>query len=332
MPEPATPEPTAPEPTVRDVQHTIDIAAPPQAVYGLLADATRWPAVFPPTVHVEREPLPEDRERLRIWALAGTEVRAWTSERHLPSGRLHITFRQTASAPPVALMSGSWDITALPDGGSRVVLGHRFAAVDDDPDQLRWIEETTDRNSTSELASLRGIAERLAAEGGAALDDLLFSFEDSVTIQAPAEQVYDFLYQADLWPERLPHVARVQLDQGRSGEQRLEMDTTSPDGSAHTTVSFRIGLAPHTLAYKQTVLPQAFTAHTGRWTLTPADGGGTVATSRHTVRLDPVHVLALPGVHSLEQGRTVVRAALGGNSLTTLNRARETLEGVPAHG
>ncbi|MFC1437676.1 aromatase/cyclase [Streptacidiphilus sp. N1-10] len=323
------------EHVLRNVQHAVDIAAPPQVVHGLLADAVRWPAVFPPTVHVEREPLGEDRELLRIWALAGGEVRAWTSQRRLLKQRLHITFRQTVSAPPVASMSGSWDITPLSDGGSRVILSHRFAAIDDDPEQLRWIEETTDRNSTSELASLRGIAEGLVSDPGTdagtdPLDRLLFSFEDSVLIQAPPEEVHDFLYRADLWPQRLPHVARVRLTEDRPGEQLLEMDTVSPDGSPHTTVSVRIGLAPHTLAYKQTVLPPAFAAHSGRWTLAPDGDGGTRATSRHTVRLDPVHILALPGVETLEQGREAVRTALGTNSLTTLNRAKELLEGAGA--
>ncbi|MFC8454498.1 aromatase/cyclase [Kitasatospora sp. NPDC057223] len=311
-------------PVIRDVRHTIDIAAQPRLVHRLLADAVQWPELFPPTVHVERTALDGGREQLRIWALAGEEVRAWTSERRILPAELAIDFVQQQSAAPVAAMSGRWEIGELPDGGSRVVLTHRFSAVGDDPASLAWIEEATDRNSGTELAALRSAAER-HREGSA----LRHSFEDSVVIRASAQEIYDYLYRADLWPQRLPHVARVELTESRPGRQLLEMDTRSPDGSAHTTRSVRIGLTPHTLVYKQTLLPAAFTAHTGRWTLAPEPGAGpgaTRATSHHTVVLDPEQILGLPGVDSLQQGHDVVRHALGTNSLTTLRAAKAHLE------
>lgn len=318
-------------PTVRDTRHTVDIDAPPDLVYGLLADATRWPQLFPPTVHVVREDAGPHRERLHIWALAGDRLKAWTSRRELPAGRRRITFRQEVSAPPVAGMEGSWDVTARP-GGSRVVLGHRFTAVADDPAALEWIEEATDRNSTSELASLRALAEQAA--DGERQAELLLSFADSVVIGAPPRDVHAFLDRADLWPERLAHVARVVLTEEEPGRQLLEMDTRAPDGTTHTTRSFRVSLSPHTLAYKQTTLPAALTVHAGRWDLAPEGDGGarTRATSHHTVRLHPEHALALPGVRTLADARAAVRAAIGGNSVATLRAAKQQLESAPLAG
>ncbi|WP_131767556.1 aromatase/cyclase [Candidatus Protofrankia californiensis] len=314
-------------PTVRNTLHTVDVDAPPELVYGLLADATQWPHLFPPTVHVIREDAGPQRERLRIWALADGRLKSWTSLRELPAGQLHIAFRQEVSAPPVGSMAGSWEITARAGGGSRIVLGHRFTAVADDPDGLRWIEEATDRNSTSELASLRAIAEEVA--DGTRHGELLLSFEDSVLVQAPPQVVHDFLDRADLWPQRLAHVARVALTEDEPGQQVLEMDTRAPDGTTHTTRSFRVSLAPHTLAYKQTTLPDALTVHTGRWVLDPYAEGDvthTRATSRHTVRLHPERAIALPGVRTLADARAAVRAAIGGNSLATLRTAKQHLE------
>ena len=37
-----------------DVRHAVTVEASPQTVYGILAEATRWPETFRPTVHVEQ--------------------------------------------------------------------------------------------------------------------------------------------------------------------------------------------------------------------------------------------------------------------------------------
>ena len=72
---------------------------------------------------------------------------------------------------------------------------------------------------------------------------LLISFEDTVRIDGSAKDVYDFLNEAHLWTERLPHVARVSSDRGVPGLQVLEMDTRTKDGSiAHHEV--RAGVLP----------------------------------------------------------------------------------------
>ena len=312
----------------REVEHTVEIAAEPEAVHRLLADAVAWPHLFPPTVHVEREDLGSGRERLHIWALAGEDVRAWTSQRQVCGEELEIAFRQEVSAAPVASMSGVWRVRARPEGGSRVVLSHAFRAVADDPAGLDWIEQATDRNSRSELESLRTLAEGLGER-----DQVLFTFADEVLVEAPPEPVYDFLYRADLWPRRLPHVARVDLAEPADRQQVLEMDTLSTEGVRHTTRSVRIGRPPRLLVYKQTATPAALAAHTGRWILQDGPRPGTTrAISEHTVRLDPDKALGLPGVGSLAEARDAVRRALGANSTITLELAREYAEGMKTAG
>ncbi|MFE2413350.1 aromatase/cyclase [Kitasatospora sp. NPDC059408] len=301
-------------------RHTINVAAEPSAVYGLIARAEDWPHVFPPTVHVERLAVEGESERLRLWAFANGEVRSWTSRRDLDRRTLRVRFRQEVSSAPVASMGGEWIIESAP-GGSSVTLLHDFSVVDDDPSAREWVARAVDTNSDSELAALKAAAESLAAEPGA-----LLSFADHVDVAGAREEVYDFLWRADLWSERLPHVSRLVLTEPGEGLQAVEMDTRTADGSVHTTKSVRVGFGPQRLVYKQTQVPPLMSAHTGRWTVEPSEHG-VRATSHHTVVLRPDRVRDLLGPDAtLDTARRLVRDALGRNSTATLELAKASAE------
>ena len=310
---------------MNDVQHTIAVTAPPETVYALLADATAWPVHFRPTVHVDR--LDEDGpdERLRIWAVAGDRVKSWTSHRHRDPEGLRIAFRQEVSQPPVAAMSGAWVLRGLPDGGTEVVLEHSYRAVGDDPHDLAWIAEVTDRNSRAELANLKALAEQ-----GADRSDLMLTFDDTIVVDGRISDVYDFLYRARTWPDRLPHVARMDLTEDEPGVQIMEMDTITADGAMHTTKSVRVCFADERIVYKQIVVPSLMTAHTGEWRVTPGTGGVEV-TSRHTVAIRPEAVAGVLGEGAtVTDARAFVRTALSGNSRITLEHAKAYAEGTTA--
>ncbi|MGY6026913.1 aromatase/cyclase [Streptomyces spinosirectus] len=310
---------------MNDVQHTIAVAAAPQTVYDLLADATAWPVHFRPTVHVER--LEEDGadERIRIWAVAGDEIKSWTSHRRRDPGSLRIDFRQEVSQPPIAAMSGAWVLRGLDDGVTEVVLEHSYRAVGDDPQHLAWIAEVTDRNSRAELANLKELAEQAADRS-----ELVLTFEDTVVVDGRISDVYDFLYRAQQWPDRLPHVARMDLTEDEPGVQIMEMDTITADGAMHTTKSVRVCFADERIVYKQIVVPPLMTAHTGEWRVT-AVRGGTAVTSQHTVAIRPE---AVPGIlgegATVAEAREFARTALSGNSRITLEHAKAYAEGTTA--
>ncbi|WP_448701673.1 helix-turn-helix domain-containing protein, partial [Streptomyces avidinii] len=63
--------PGMPSQRVRTSEHTARIAAPAGVVYGLIADAVRWPLLLPTPVHVERIDFDGVHERLRLWDLDG---------------------------------------------------------------------------------------------------------------------------------------------------------------------------------------------------------------------------------------------------------------------
>ncbi|SFW78434.1 aromatase/cyclase [Amycolatopsis australiensis] len=304
----------------REVAHEITIGAPASEVYRLVAEVRNWPRIFPPTIHVDRLEHDGTEERIRIWATANGRPKNWTSRRFLDPGALRVEFRQEVSAPPVAEMGGTWIIEPLARETAKVTLLHHYRAVDDDPGSLAWIDEAVDRNSRSELAALKTGAEQDSGAG------LAVSFEDSVRIDGSAEDVYDFLDEADRWRERLPHVARVELTEESPGVQTLEMDTRTKDGATHTTKSVRVCFPHREIVYKQITLPALMSVHTGYWRLWETDQGVT-AVSQHTVVIDPGSIPAVLGPEAgVEEAKKFVRNALGGNSLATLGHAKAYAE------
>ncbi|MEV0373403.1 aromatase/cyclase [Streptomyces sp. NPDC050636] len=310
-----------PQSGLREVEHEITVSAPATAVYRLLAEVQNWPRIFPPTIYVDHVERTENTERIRIWATANGEAKNWTSRRTLDPEALRIDFRQEVSTPPVASMGGAWITEPLSDTTSRVRLLHDYRAIDDDPASLEWIERAVDNNSRSELAALKTNVELAHAS-----EELTFSFEDTVHIAGSAKDVYDFINEANLWSQRLPHVATVRLEEDTPGLQSLEMDTRAKDGSTHTTKSYRVCLPHERIAYKQVTLPALMTLHTGYWTF--EENEGTVAaSSQHTVVLNTGNIARILGADaSVADAKEYVRTALSTNSRATLGHAKDYAE------
>jgi aromatase len=310
------------EPKYHQVEHEITVRAPAAEVYRLLAEVENWPRLFPPSVYVEQTETDGVEERIRIWATANGEAKSWASLRKLDPEALRIEFRQEVSAPPVAEMSGTWVIEPRGERETRLRLLHSYRAIDDDPEGLRWIDDAVERNSRSELGALKSNLEVAAQDGERSL-----SFEDTVRINGPAKEVYDFLNEAQRWTERLPHVAQVRLTEDSPGLQNLAMETLTKDGSAHTTESVRVCFPHRKIAYKQTTLPPLMTLHTGYWLLEEGQDGVTTATSQHTVVINTENITRILGPDAgLPEARSFVRNALGGNSRATLGYAKDYAE------
>lgn len=288
-----------------------------EAVYRLIAEVENWPRIFPPTIHVEYVERGDREERIRIWATANGEVRNWTSRRVLDPAARRIEFRQEVSPAPIASMGGAWVIEPRGPGECRLRLLHDYRAIDDDPADLAGIAKAVDTNSRSELAALKTNLEAVAKT-----EELTFSFEDSVRVEGSVKDVYDFVNEAQRWAERLPHVASVRLDEQEPGLQTLEMETRTKDGNTHTTKSYRVCFAPNKIAYKQVTLPALLALHTGYWTF-QEDGSGVVATSQHTVVLDPDNIAADAEIANVKK---LVQEALSTNSTATLGYAKAHAE------
>ena len=306
---------------LREVEHEVTVSAPAADVYRLIADVANWPRIFPPTIYVDHVERGEREERIRIWATANGEAKNWTSRRTLDPDALRIEFRQEVSTAPVATMGGTWIIEPLSETESRIRLLHDYTAVDDDPKSIEWIDEAVDRNSRSELAALKTNVELATAS-----EELTFSFEDTVQINGSAKDVFDFINEAHLWSERLPHVATVRLDEDSPGLQTLEMDTRAKDGSVHTTRSYRVCFPHEKIAYKQTTLPALMNLHTGYWTFRENETG-VAASSQHTVVLRAENITTILGPDAgVAEATEYVRTALSTNSRATLGYAKDYAE------
>lgn len=311
-----------PRSATRHVEHEVTVGAPAARVYELIANVGEWPQVFGPTVHVEVVEKTGSAERIRIWATANGTARSWTSRRDHDPGRMTIAFRQERSQHPVGGMGGMWVVQPLSESACRVRLLHDYFAASDEPADLEWIDKAVERNSTAELAALESNAESSGA-------DELLTFDDTVEIDGEAKDVYDFLNEAQLWEERLPHVVRVSLSEETAGLQVLEMDTRTKDGSVHTTRSVRVCQPYQKIVYKQTVLPALMTLHTGHWLIEERDGGPLSVTSRHTVRIDASRIAGVLGDGAdMSAARSFVQNVLSANSMATLRQAKAYAAGA----
>lgn len=302
-------------PVLHRTQHTLTVAAAADALYSLVADVSRWPAVFEPTVHVRHLEHSTRSERFEIWAEVNGTVAHWTSRRVLDRERRYVSFRQEHSTPPVTSMSGGWLFRPLSSGGTEIVLRHRFTVADDDPASVAAVTAALDRNSERELAALGRLA-----SCGHLVDEVVFAFSDIVELPVSAAEAYAFVAHAERWPDLLSHVTRVELAESRAGIQHMEMDTLTPDGSQHTTRSVRVCRDGEWIAYKQQITPRLLAGHSGNWSFADSPSGA-VATARHTVVINPAAVAEILGPDAtLADARAQVRSALGHNSRATLER------------
>lgn len=292
--------------------HARTVAAPPGVVYGVVADVTRWPVIFGPTVHVRHLERTADEERFRMWAFVNGAVKTWVSRRTLDRAQLSIRFEQERAQAPAVSMAGRWVFRSLPGDRTEVILEHQLTATGDDPDAIRLLTDAVNRNSPDELAALSRIAEI-----GHPVEQVVFSFEDSVPVDGSAADACRFVERSDLWPGLLPHVSRVILREEQPGIQDMEMDTVTADGSTHTTRSVRLCFPGEAIVYKQLMPPAMLLGHSGSWSF-----GDRAVTARHMVAVDPAVMRSQLGpATTVADSRAYVREALGANSRTTLAHA-----------
>ncbi|MBW5483878.1 cyclase [Streptomyces bambusae] len=251
----------APDGQLHRTSHQVEAEAPADIVYGLLADAERWPLIFPPTVHVHRTDGHagpgssgggRGTERLAIWATANGTLKHWTSRRTLDPVARRIDFRQEVPAPPLRSMGGSWTVRELGPARCRITLLHDFSVAGDRPEDVAWVLRATDTNSTAELGRLARLAARPRR-----LDGMLFAFADSLRIEAEGigargvaggGPALDGSDHARLWPGR-EAVAVRPPDSGRLVFKVPEPDvplavhtgswTAAADGPDALTVTVR---------------------------------------------------------------------------------------------
>lgn len=304
--------------------HEVRVRASADDVHRMLADEDAWPRVFASFVHLENLGRDGEWDRMGMWALSGEEVEHWVALRRVDDAARRVEFRPEHLPPSLASMLRSWVTEPAADGGCTVRLEHAFL-VDGDRAAADEVRSRVEGIARAETEAVREAAELLAA-----CPEALVTVEDSVTVAASAEQVYEALYDGGSWPSYMDHVARTDVTgTGGSGGPHthvLEMETIERHGGRFTTRAARAGLPHRGIAYKQLLLPPLGASHHVRWSIEEG-AGGTSVVSRQTVVIKESGVAAVLGPDTpLAAVRDFVRTELSSKVRLIFDAVRNRLE------
>jgi C7-C12 aromatase (ARO/CYC) len=303
------------------VEEHVLVAAPIEIVRDLVIDVVGWTQLHPPSVHAEHLECNNGEDLIRHWSLVDDHtVRTWLTRRWLENGGRRVVFVHETVDRPFADVRGELTFERRSGGSIVVRMCHEFTLLSEDDELARRASESMRRDSQEYLDTLK-----YAAENHEELAQLIISFDDPLYTAGSVGDAYTYLYEADKWPERIPHVTRLVLEENTPNIQFFDMDTVSPDGSEHTTRSVRICLPHKKIAYKQTQPPKSLYAHTGHW-LFAETPEGVIVSARHTATIRP------SGLHLFGEGTTVqdarkyLRRVLSSNSMGNLRLAKAYAE------
>jgi C7-C12 aromatase (ARO/CYC) len=294
------------------------VAAPAAVARGLVDDVIGWTQLHTTAVHAEILEDDGTEQLIQHWAVADRHsVRTWKVRRTREADR--ISFVHVPAEHPFASLSGEWTFKEQ-DGKTVVTLRHDFTLAEGEEGRL---DEVTDRLHAGNQDYLRVLG--YAAENGEELDQLIIRMEDPLFIAGDIKDVYDYLWEADKWEERIPHIAKLDLEQPADNVQFFDMDTSTPDGSSHRTRSVRIAVEPDIIVYKQTELPVLLDGHTGHWKFTQTPEG-VIAEARHTATIKPSALHILGEGTTVQDARNYLRRVLSANSMSNLRLAKAYAE------
>lgn len=305
----------------REIAHSVTVAAPAREVFDLLVEVERWPQFFGPLVHVERQEYGADEDTVRLWAVRGpAAVRTWTARRRLDRAGLRMVFDNDPPPPGARSSVGEWSVVEHGSDSCELTLRHTIEPADA---AAGTVEETLREYGEHSRRQLAEIADTAQRRGD--LEELVLSFEDPLFVSGAVEDAWRILYEADRWAERIPHVSRIEMTEDEPGIQFFDMDTTTPDGRAHTTRSVRVCRPHRLIVYKQLGLPPLLSAHTGHWRFVETPEG-VVVSARHTVTLKREALSVLGPDTTVADARRYARRVLGTNSMKNLQIAKAHAE------
>ncbi|GGS05680.1 hypothetical protein GCM10010269_50730 [Streptomyces humidus] len=286
----------APGPATRPqgrLTHRIAVAAPPEAVYDLVADNTHTPRLSPTVVHIERVRGDARGDVIQRWVVDGGAPRTWQVARTLDAARGRISFDQLNAAPPVAAMHGEWCIRARAEGGTDVELSHAWTLTGGGEEAARRMAERMDGGITEQLRGLKRFAEHLDA-----LTRHEYTDETEVFLPQPPVEAVEGLWDPARWPEVLPGCRTATVT--AEAERCLSVDLGTTAGGPVLRRCY-VRPAATVIVWKQTEgLPPFCRSVRGEIRARPAAGGCTVSV-RRTDGLDPVALAGLPAAAVAER-------------------------------
>ncbi|MET8860624.1 SRPBCC family protein [Streptomyces sp. NPDC004579] len=310
-------------------RHTVEVAAPAGVVYGLLADAPRWPVLLPAYVHVERVDADAAGDRLRLWHLRGGRVRSVLVRRALHPGLRRIEFEHRDPLAPGVPTYGSWNVS--PDGPGRclVTLHQQSPPPSGPPPGPPTTPGAPEMPGPPGAPGLSGPPEVPGASvesGPPGVPGTPDAPGASGLVDAPdvpgAPDAPGVLDVSDV--SGVSGVLDVFEARVRAGVHDGPLHTSDPD-TGDTAVFEGVRLcfpAAGRIVHRQSVTPDPIAAYYGEWSLEP-DACGVRVAHRHQVMLRESAVEPAPGAGALPvDARRQVREWLGRTSTETLTLAR----------
>jgi C7-C12 aromatase (ARO/CYC) len=306
------------------VERSAVVQAPADAMFDIIVDVENWPQLLSSVAHVERTVHSDSSDEAQLWVVRGHDQAAtWTSFRTIDRDAMKVAFRNEPPAGPTTESGGEWSVERTGDDSCVLTVRHSYVPKDGVP--AAAVDEMAagiGKHSEAQLEELR-----FAAENREELAELTIDFEDPLFIGGTQEDSYALLYRANEWPDRFPHVTRIDMTEDGNGIQFFDMDTLTPDKRPHTTRSVRVCMPFHKIVYKQISLAPLLTAHRGHWLFTETPEG-VIASARHvaTIKRSALDLL-FPGA-TVQDARNYLRKVLSANSVANLRFAKEYAEGI----
>jgi uncharacterized membrane protein len=305
--------------TTSESVHTHIVAAPADPLFDLVADVEQMRRIFTTVIHTAYLERGEDTDRIERWTWERSldAVRTWRARRTLDRTARRITFDHENPSPPLESVRGQWSFDPRPDGTTEVTLRHEVSvASGQDAGQAA---EMFDRGAGMQLGRFKQYAEEREQ-----LRELEVSYEVELLIEEPVEDVYNYFYEADRWPERIPHCLSVQRREDVPRMQVVVMDVQVPSGALHTTKQARVCFPNEKIMWRQLEgLPPLDEMLYGHMSFTPAPGGVLVRTGQ-TELLKPAGV-AKRG-WTMDEAKQHVAEVRGGRNLDALRSAADYLQ------
>lgn len=280
-----------------------------EVVFGLMADVQWWNTFHAPSIHAELLNESSGSKTYRHW---------WVVDDH--------TVKNFTATWRTDRIAGAIDFELFPKGEDRPAVVGQWLLSDASDETIIAVKFKSTSNEIE--ADLRGLLDAVvdAAEQHEQRQNLVVDFEDPLFVSGPLEPAYAYLYDCAKWPERIPHVVRLDLEESPDGQvQFFDMDTHTPDGVPHTTRSVRICVPGNIIVYKQIGLPALLDGHTGHWRFTPTREGVWLG-ARHTAVIKPSALEVLGEGTTVDDARKYLRKVLGTNSMGNLRFAKQYAE------
>jgi ribosome-associated toxin RatA of RatAB toxin-antitoxin module len=298
---------------------TATVDAPADFLFDLIAEVDQMKRVFTPIIHTEYLDRKDTSDRVERWSWDEKtgSVRSWRAGRRLDRGGGRISFEHENPRPPLTAVTGEWTFKPLSDTVTEVRLSHEFDSAGD-PDRTAQAADLLDRGAAAQLARVKQFAENYEQ-----VREYEVSYEVELLIKASAADLYGYFYEADRWPERIPHCLRVGKVEDTPLLQVVEMEVQVPSGAVHTTKQARVCFPGEKIVWRQLDgLPPLDDALYGFMTFTPVDGG-VLAKAGSTELLKPLGV-AKRGWDA-QEAKEHVAEVRGGRNLDALVSAADYL-------